>query len=66
MWYRTLQLTAHIKTKFGVETTRESFFVEHVVTDADGSLKVKETEEFTDSKTQLEFLQEFAAAKAKE
>ena len=58
-------MTADIKTVFGVETTRESIFIEHIVTDEDGSLKVKHAEEFTDSKTNVEFMQAFTAATAK-
>ena len=58
------QLTANVKTVIGIETTRESIFIEHIVTDEDGSLKVKRLEEFTDSKTHLDFMQAIAAATA--
>jgi len=44
---------------------RESIFIGHIVTDEDGSLKIKHTEEFTDSKTYLDVMQAVAAAKAK-
>ena len=54
-----------MKTVIGIETTRESIFIEHIVTDEDGSLKVKHVEEFTDSKTHLEFMQAVAAVTAK-
>ena len=38
--------------------------VAQVVTDEDGSLKIKESEEFTDSKAYLDFFKATAAAKA--
>ena len=45
---------------------RESIFIGHIVTDEDGSLKIKQIEEFTDSKAHLDVMQAIAAAKAKE
>ena len=45
--------------------TRESIFIGHIVTDEDGSLKIKQIEEFTDSKGYLDYIQAVAAAKAK-
>jgi len=53
------------KTSLGIETTYEAITIAHVVTDEDGSLKIKKIEEFIDSKTFLESMQAFAAAKAK-
>lgn len=44
--------------------TREMVFTAHIVTDVDGSLKIIRFEEFTDSKTYLEFYKAVAAAKA--
>jgi hypothetical protein len=44
---------------------RESIFIGNIVTDEDGSLKIKQIEEFTDSKSYLDFIQAIAAAKAK-
>lgn len=44
---------------------RESIFIGHIVTDEDGNLKIKQIEEFTDSKAHLGFTQAVAAAKAK-
>ena len=44
---------------------RESIFIKHIVTDEDGSLKIKAAEEFTDSKAYLDAIQAVAAAKAK-
>jgi hypothetical protein len=61
-----LQMTNKTKTSTGVEMSRESIFIGHIVTDEDGSLKLKQVEEFTDSKTYLDFTQAIAAARAKE
>jgi len=44
---------------------RESIFIGHIVTDEDGSLKIRRIEEFTDSKAHLDFAQAVAAVKAK-
>ena len=43
----------------------ESIFIADFATDEDGSLKVKNLEEFTDSKAELDFVQAIAAAGAK-
>lgn len=48
-----------------MEGARESIFIVHIVTDEDGSLKIKQIEDFTDSKARIDFLQAVAAAKAK-
>ena len=53
-----------MKTPIG-EMTRESIFIKHIVTDEDGSLKIKLVEEFTDSKAYLDAIEAVAAAKAK-
>jgi hypothetical protein len=53
-----------VNTSLGVESARESIFIVHFVTDEDGSLKVKQLEEFTDSKAELDFAQAIAAAAA--
>jgi len=45
---------------------RESILIGHIATDKDGSLKIKQIEEFTDSKAFLDFVQAVTAAKAKE
>lgn len=55
-----------IKTSIGVDLDREMILVAQVVTDEDGSLKIKESEEFTDSKAYLDFFKATAAAKADE
>jgi hypothetical protein len=57
------QATCKTKTSIGVEMNRESIFIINIVTDEDGSLKVKRMEEFTDSKAYLDFYQAVAAAK---
>lgn len=44
---------------------REAIVIATVVTDDDGSLKIKRVEEFLDSKSQLECMQGIEAAKAK-
>ena len=44
---------------------REMILIVHVVTDEDGSLKIKQLEEFTDSKDYLEFFKAIEAAKEK-
>jgi hypothetical protein len=59
------QITSKLKTILGVELNRESIFIGDIVIDEDGSLKIKQIQQFTDSKDQLEFTQAIAAAKAK-
>lgn len=53
-----------MKTSIGVETIRESIHIIQIVTDEDGTLKIKQVEDFTDSKAHLDFVQDIAAAKA--
>ena len=48
----------------GIEAIHESIFIQEVVTDDDGSLKVRRVEEFTDSKAHLDFMQAVTAATA--
>ena len=43
---------------------REMIWIGHIVTDEDGSLKLKQIEEFTDSKAYLNFFKAVAEAKA--
>lgn len=64
MSYLTTQLTNKAKTSIGVDMVREMILTLHIVTDEDGSLKIGRVEEFTDSKSYLEFYQAIAAAKA--
>jgi len=59
-----VHLTANINTAIGIGTARESIFIDHIVTDEDGSLKIGKVEEFTDSKSHLDFIQAIAAANA--
>ena len=58
----TPQMTTKIKTSIGVEMNRESIYILDIVTDEDGSLKIKRMEEFTDSKAYLDFSQAVVAA----
>lgn len=48
----------------GLDFNLETILTAHIVTDEDGSLKIKEIEEFADSKTFLDFLNDIAEAKA--
>jgi len=64
-YYLISQWTNKTKTSIGVDTTYEAISIAHVVTDEDGSLKIKQIEQFVDSKAYLDSLQAFAAAKAK-
>jgi hypothetical protein len=45
-----------------VKTLRESIYIIHI-TDEDGDLKIKQIDEFTDSKTYLEVIKSFEAMK---
>lgn len=59
------QYSGKAQTTFGVELKREAILIAHVVTDDDGSLKIKQIEEFVDTKSQLESIQALEAAIAK-
>jgi hypothetical protein len=61
----TSQITNKAKTSIGVEMNRELIFIGHIIINEDGSLKIKQIEEFTDSKSYLDFTQAITAAKAK-
>ena len=61
----TLQANNKVMTSIGVEMIHESIFIADIVTDEDGSLKVKQLEEFTDSKAEYDFVQAMVAAGAK-
>ena len=63
--YSISQLTTNVNTALGVGAIRESIFIDHIVTDEDGSLKINHVEEFTDSKSQVDFIQAIVAATAK-
>jgi hypothetical protein len=58
-------MTHKVNTSIGVEMNRESVVITHIVSDEDGSLKIKKIEDFTDSKAELDFVQAIAAARAK-
>lgn len=51
-------------SSFGIEMIREMILTAHIVTDEDGSLKVKQLDEFTDSKAYLDYFKAVAEAKA--
>jgi hypothetical protein len=53
-----------MKNTIGVEKTHEIIYIAHIVTDVDGSLKIKKVEEFFDSKAYLEFMQSVGSAMA--
>ena len=44
---------------------REAILIVHIATDEDGSLKIRQIEDFIDSKSHLDFIQAVAAVKAK-
>jgi len=60
-----LHFSGTANTSIGVEMNREMIWIGHIVTDEDGSLKLKQIEEFTDSKAYLEFFKAVEEAKAK-
>ena len=60
----TPQLTIKAKTTIGVEMNLESIIVNQVVTDNDGALKIKQGEEFVNSKAYLDFFEAVKAVKA--
>ena len=43
-----------MKNRLGMDTVHESIFIVHIVTDDDGSLKIKQLEDFRDSKVYVE------------
>jgi hypothetical protein len=59
-------MTHKTKTSTGIENLRESMFIVHIVTDKDGSLKLKQFEDFTDSKAELDYVQAIAATRARQ
>jgi len=60
--YHFNQLT---KTKVGIDMAYEAINIVDIVTDDDGSLKIKKVEEFVDSKALVDFMQALEAAKPK-
>lgn len=61
----TPQFANTIKTSVGVEGTYEGISIVHIVTDEDGSLKIKRVEDFADSKARIDLKEALMAAKAK-
>jgi len=51
-----------MKNSLGAETTHETIYIAHIVTDEDGSLKIEKTEDFFDSKVFSEFYQSVGPA----
>lgn len=58
-------MTNKTKTSLGIDSTIESIYISHIVADDDGSLKIKEVEEFTDSQAFSKFVEALTAAGAK-
>ena len=58
-------MTNKVKTSIETERNRETITIAHIVTDEDGSLKIKQVEEFVDTKDELDFYQALAAARAR-
>lgn len=56
------QFTNKAKTLVGVDMSRESILIAQIAPDEDGSLKIKQLEEFTDSKLYLDFIKAVAEA----
>jgi len=53
-----------MKSVNGVDWAVESIIIFHIVTDEDGSLKIKTMERFLDSKTSIDIRKAFEAAGA--
>jgi len=51
-----------MKNSIGAGTSHELISIVHIVTDDDGSLKIKKLEDFFDSKLYSEFTQSIGAA----
>ena len=49
-----------------MDVDRESIYITHIATDEDGSLKIMEFEEFTDSQVYLSLFQAATEAKLRE
>ena len=62
---RVSQFTQRTKTTVGVEMVYEAINIVEVSKDDDGTLKIKEIQEFIDSKSFLDSLQAIEAARAK-
>ena len=54
-----------LENPHGLDTKCEAIYISHFVTDNDGSLKLKQIEEFTDSKVYSGVHQALAEAKAR-
>lgn len=58
------QMTNEAANPLGVNVKRESIFILHTAPDETGTLKIKQVDEFTDSKTYLEVIRAVSEAKA--
>ena len=54
-----------VENPYGLDTKCERVYIVHFVTDDDGNLKVKQIDEFTDSKVYPGVLKALAEAKAR-
>ena len=59
------QFTQRVKTTVGVEMVYEAIDITDVEKDEDGNLKIKQIQEFIDSKSFLDSLEAIQAAQAK-
>jgi len=57
-----IHATNEMKNSIGLDTRHESIYIVHIVTDDDGSLKIKKLEDFCDSKVYSELRQSVATA----
>jgi hypothetical protein len=64
MYHGTHPQMAHkTNTSFGVEMNRELISIAYIISDENGSLKIKRIEEFTDSRAELDCVQALAATR---
>lgn len=61
----TLQFTNDTESTLGVGGPYESILIAHIVPDEDGALKIKQIDQFVDSKVHIEHEEAIAAAKTK-
>ncbi|KAF9785474.1 hypothetical protein BJ322DRAFT_1063387 [Thelephora terrestris] len=59
-----VHITSNGISPLGVNMDREMILTAHIVTDEDGNLKIKQAEEFTDSKALLDVVKAIEEAKA--
>ncbi|KAF9780782.1 hypothetical protein BJ322DRAFT_1081658 [Thelephora terrestris] len=59
-----IHITSTPKNSLGLDASHEAITIAHIVTDEDGTLKIKTLEDFVDSKSHLDFMQALVAASA--